>query len=158
MQSSIQDRMFLKGFLGRKQFLGGGSITQHSDRKVGWGAKPGCLYQSGGTVLCFQLRSSFFTESTSCQRGRVGWRRERIGSHFFLPDNLFGNDGGGLRILLALYVATAHMLLHIFACKHSKSESRDPNGATKKIELSANLSKNDPKWPKNDPHFFRNIF
>ena len=78
----------------------------------------------------------------------MGWRRERIGSHFFLPDNLLGSDGGGLTILFALYVATAHMLLHIFACKHSKSESRDPNGATKKFELSANLSKNDPKWPK----------
>ena len=149
----------MKGFLGRKQFLGGGSITQHSDRKVGWGAKPGCLYQSGGTVLCFQLRSSFFSESTSCQRERVGWRRERIGSHFFLPDNLFGNDGGGLRILLALYVATAHMLSHIFACK-----SRDPNFVQKCQEKGQRMAKNDlkwpnhdPKWPKNDPHFFRNF-
>ena len=40
-----------------------------------------------------------------------------------------------------------------------------PNGATKKFELSANLSKNatkwpknDPKWPKNDPRLFRNFF
>ena len=34
---------------------------------------------------------------------------------------------------------------------HSKSEPHDPNGAAKKFELSANLSKNATKWPKNDP-------
>ena len=32
---------------------------------------------------------------------------------------------------------------------HSKSESRDPNWAAKKFELSANLFKNATKWPKN---------
>ena len=31
---------------------------------------------------------------------------------------------------------------------HSKSESRDSNDPAKKIELSANLSKNATKWPK----------
>ena len=32
---------------------------------------------------------------------------------------------------------------------HSKSEDRDPKNPAKKIELSANLSKNATKWPKN---------
>ena len=32
---------------------------------------------------------------------------------------------------------------------HSKSEPHDPNGSAKEIELSANLSKNAIKWPKN---------
>ena len=32
---------------------------------------------------------------------------------------------------------------------HSKSEPHDPNGAAKKFELSANLSKYATKWPKN---------
>ena len=31
----------------------------------------------------------------------------------------------------------------------SKSEFRDSNGTAKKFELSANLSKNATKWPKN---------
>ena len=31
---------------------------------------------------------------------------------------------------------------------HSKSESRDPNDPAKKLELSANLSKNATKWPQ----------
>ena len=34
---------------------------------------------------------------------------------------------------------------------HSKSEDPDPNDPAKKWELSANLSKNATKWPKNDP-------
>ena len=29
--------------------------------------------------------------------------------------------------------------------------THDPNGAAKKFELSANLSKNATKWPKNGP-------
>ena len=32
---------------------------------------------------------------------------------------------------------------------HSKSEFRDSNGTAKQFELSANLSKNATKWPKN---------
>ena len=36
-------------------------------------------------------------------------------------------------------------------CIHSKSEPHDPNGAAKKFEVSANLSKNATTWPKNDP-------
>ena len=32
---------------------------------------------------------------------------------------------------------------------HSKSEFRGSNGAAKKFELAANLSKNATKWPKN---------
>ena len=44
--------------------------------------------------------------------------------------------------------------VHMNACQdglgiHSKSEPHDPNGAAKKIELSANLSKYATKWPKN---------
>ena len=32
---------------------------------------------------------------------------------------------------------------------HSKSEDPDPNDLAKKFELSANLSENATKWPKN---------
>ena len=36
---------------------------------------------------------------------------------------------------------------------HSKSESRDPNGAAKKLNFPQFFSKNATKWPKNDPKF-----
>ena len=48
---------------------------------------------------------------------------------------------------LKSYVVCTYMLIKLLII-HYKSESRDPNGAAKKFELSANLSKNATKWPK----------
>ena len=98
--------------------------------------------------------SIFLSQKSSDLVGIVLSKEERITQGLKV---LFENmDPGGLVFIFTeaptknLELAEALIKTKI-RCIHSKSEPHDPNGAAKKFELSANLSKYATKWPKNDP-------
>ena len=64
-----------------------------------------------------------------------------------MVNSAMGNNIFIIDVVFLITIKTTCTLL-LFHAIHSKSEPHNPNGAANKFELSANLSKYAPKWPK----------